>query len=85
MKINWKVRFKNPYFWIGLVAVVLAAIGASPDSFTSWEILWAQITALAGNPFALGCVVIAIMGYVSDPTTKGLGDSKEALTYRKPK
>lgn len=85
MKINWKVRMGNPYFWIGLVAVILAAIGASPESFISWSVLGDQIMSLLGNPFALGCVVIAIMGYVSDPTTKGLGDSKEALTYRKPK
>ena len=38
MRINWKVRVKNPYFWFGLVAIVLAAVGAKPEMFTSWTI-----------------------------------------------
>lgn len=83
--INWKVRFKNPYFWIGLIAVILAAVGVSPESLTSWNILWTQIKELLNNPFAIGCTVIAIIGYVNDPTTAGISDSNRALTYSKPK
>ena len=41
--------------------------------------------ALLGNPFAVGCVFVAIIGYVNDPTTKGISDSKQALAYNKPK
>lgn len=85
MKINWKVRAKNPYFWIGLVAVVLAAVGVSPESLTSWQILYGKIMALVQNPFALGCVIVAIIGYINDPTTKGISDSSQAMTYQKPK
>lgn len=85
MGINWKVRAKNPYFWIGLIAVMLAAVGVSPESLTSWTILGEQIKNLLLNPFAIGCVVVAILGYVNDPTTKGLTDSKQALQYDKPK
>ncbi len=85
MKINWKVRVKNPYFWFGLVAVILAAIGVSPESLTSWPILYAQIRALLGNPFAVGCVIVAVLGYINDPTTSGLSDSRQAMGYEKPK
>lgn len=85
MGINWKVRAKNPYFWIGLIAVILASVGVSPESLTSWGILSEQIRILIQNPFALGCVFVAILGYVNDPTTKGLTDSKQALQYDKPK
>ena len=84
-KINWKVRAKNPYFWTGLVCVILAAIGVSPESITSWPILWAKIMELLNNPFALGCMAMAIIGYINDPTTKGLKDSNLALTYEEPK
>ena len=66
-KINWKVRAKNPYFWFGLVAIVLTAVGAKPENLLS-------------NPFALGCVVVAVVGYINDPTTQGITDSKQALT-----
>ena len=83
--INWKVRFKNPYFWIGLIAVILAAVGISPESLTSWSILAEQIMGLLKNPFALGCTVVAIIGYVNEPTTKGLKDSKQAQSYTVPK
>ena len=83
--INWKVRIKNPYFWIGLIATILAAIGVSPECITSWAILWEKIMSLLGNPFAIGCMIVAIIGYVNDPTTKGISDSKQALTYEEPK
>lgn len=83
--INWTVRIKNPYFWIGLIATVLTAIGVSPECLTSWAILWDKIVSLAGNPFAIGCLIVAIIGYVNDPTTKGICDSKQALTYGEPK
>lgn len=85
MKINWIVRLKNPYFWFGLIAVILAAIGVSPESLTSWWILKEQVIELLSNPFALGCTVIAIIGYVNDPTTHGLKDSTLACTYTEPK
>lgn len=85
MNINWIVRFKNPYFWIGLIAVLLAAIGVNPESITSWDILANQIMELLQNPFAIGCVIVAIIGYVNDPTTSSLSDSEQALTYSSPK
>lgn len=83
--INWKVRIKNPYFWIGLVAVICAAVGVSPECLTSWGILWEKIVELIGNPFAIGCTIVAVIGYVNDPTTKGIRDSEQALTYDSPK
>ena len=84
MKINWKVRIKNPYFWIGLVAVILAAVGITPESLTSWPVLCEKVKALFSSPFALGCAIVATIGYVNDPTTKGICDSKKAMTYEKP-
>lgn len=85
MRINWNVRFVNPYFWIGLIAVVLAAVGVSPETLTSWAILKDQLLTLIGNPFAIGCVVIAVIGYINDPTTSGIRDSEQALSYKKPR
>ena len=85
MRINWKVRVKNPYFWFGLIAIILAAVGAKPEMFTSWTILITQVKNLLGNPFALGCVVVAVVGYINAPTTSGITDSKQALHYQKPK
>ena len=39
MKLEWKKRLTNPWFWVGLVGVVLTATGANPEMFTSWQVL----------------------------------------------
>ena len=85
MKINIPVRLNNPWFWVGLVGVVLSAMGVSPDMFTSWEAVWVAIVNLFSNPFMLGSVVLAVLGVFIDPTTAGVGDSSNAMTYSKPK
>lgn len=77
MKINWNLRIRNPYFWLGLGGVVLAAMGAKPEMFTSWDILLQQLKLVLGNPFLLGSVIVAVIGVLCDPTTKGIGDKKE--------
>lgn len=84
MKMNVLVRFKNPWFWVGLVGIVLSAMGVSPDMFTSWGAVWDAIVNLFRNPFMLGCVGLSVLGVFVDPTTAGIGDSTRALTYKKP-
>lgn len=74
MRWNWNPRFKNPYFWLGLGGVVLTAMGAKPEMFTSWQVLVAQAKMVIGNPFLLGSIIVAIIGVLCDPTTKGMGD-----------
>ena len=44
-----------------------------------------QIMELLNNPFAIGCVIVAIIGYINDPTTATLSDSKQAMGYTEPK
>lgn len=85
MKINWLVRVKNPNFWIGLIGIVLVAMGVDASMFTSWQIVWDSFISLVKNPFMLGAVALAVWGYVQDFTTKGVCDTKLALSYNKPK
>lgn len=82
--INWTVRIKNKTFWLGLipaalllVQVVAAVFGYTLDLGELGDKLLAVVNALFG--------VLAILGIVADPTTKGVGDSSQALTYDKPK
>lgn len=84
MKINWKVRVKNPYFWVGLLGVILSAMGVSADMFTSWDIVIEQAKALISNPFMIGSVIMAVLGTLVDPTTAGVADSQRALEYNSP-
>lgn len=85
MKMNIKVRLKQPFFWIGLLGVVLTAMGVSPETLTSWQAVYDALIALLSNPFMLGSVFVAVLGVFVDPTTGGIGDSEQALTYDKPK
>lgn len=84
LKMNLPVRAKNIWFWIGLFGIVLSAMNVSPEMFTSWDLVWQELISLLGNPFRLGCVVLAVLGVFVDPTTAGIGDSSRALTYKKP-
>ena len=84
MKINIPVRFKNPWFWVGLCGTVLTAMGVSPEMFTSWGAVWEAVVNLFGNPFMLVSVVLAVLGVFVDPTTYGISDSKRALSYKSP-
>ena len=84
MKINFLVRVKNPWFWVGLVGTILTAMGVSPEMFTSWGAVWEAVVNLFRNPFMLVSVVLAVLGVFVDPTTAGVGDSTRALTYTTP-
>jgi phi LC3 family holin len=84
MKINIPVRFKNPWFWVGLGGVILSAMGVSPEMFTSWGAVWEAFVNLIGNPFMLGSVVLAVLGVFVDPTTAGISDSQRAMSYKSP-
>jgi len=85
MKLNLAVRVKNPWFWIGVVSTALTAIGVDPQTFTSWTAVWNGMLTLLGNPVQLVTFVLAVLGVFIDPTTAGIADSTQALTYIKPK
>lgn len=82
--INWKVRFVNKAFWVAFVPAILlliqvmaAVFGYTLDLGDLGNKLLAVVNAL----FA----VLALLGIVTDPTTAGVSDSTQALTYEKPK
>lgn len=85
MNLNLKVRLRNPWFWVSLAGVILTAMGISPEMLTSWGAVWQAVKELVGNPFLLGSVAVAVLGVFIDPTTKGVCDSAQAMTYEKPK
>ena len=85
MKMNIPVRFKNVWFWVGVGGVLLTALGIEPEMLTSWEALRQAVMDVLGNPFLLGSAAIALLGQFIDPTTAGIGDSAQAMTYKEPK
>jgi phi LC3 family holin len=81
--INWKVRIKHKAFWLALIPAILlliqtvcALFGVQIDISGVSEKLIAVINAVF--------TVLVILGIVTDPTTKGIGDSERALGYTEP-
>lgn len=84
MNINWKVRLSNKTFWISLIPAVLLLIQvvAAVFGFTlELGALGEKLLAVVNALFA----VLAILGIVTDPTTEGVSDSRQAMSYDKPR
>lgn len=82
--INWKVRIANKNFWMAMIPAVLLliqAIGAPLGLVLDFGELGNQLLAIVNAVFS----VLAILGIVNDPTTNGMGDSKQAMAYTEPK
>ena len=83
LKINFLARAKNKLFWMALipalfllVQMVAAIFGFNFDLSE----LQGRVVAAVDALFA----VLVILGVVVDPTTEGLGDSAQAMTYTEP-
>ena len=82
MNINWKIRFQNKTFLTGLISLVVVFIY---DLLQLLEIAPA-VTQSAVMQVAEGILtILGMLGVIADPTTAGLSDSKQALTYISPK
>ena len=82
MQINWKVRFQNKTFLAGLISLVVVFIY---DLLQLLEIAPA-VTQSAVMQVAEGILtILGMVGVIADPTTAGLSDSKQTMTYDAPK
>lgn len=83
-KINWNVRIKNKNFWVALIPAILLLIQVVAGVFgytLDLGDLGNKLLEVINAVFAL----LAILGIVTDPTTAGISDSEQALTYTEPK
>lgn len=81
--INWRVRVKNPNFWLALVPALLLAVQAA-GALVGWDF---QPEGIQGKLLdAVNAVfgLLTILGVVNDPTTAGLQDSVRAMGYAAP-
>ncbi|OEH52978.1 hypothetical protein AQ616_18920 [Oceanobacillus sp. E9] len=73
--INWKVRFKKKSFWVAIFALVGLLI--TDLGFLDMGTYERYVDAIL--------LVLVTGGVITDFTTKGIGDSKQALNYTEPK
>mgnify|MGYP003064661382 CR=1 FL=1 len=82
--INWKVRIRNRHFWFSLIPAILLLIQVIASVF-DYSIDLGQLSGKLLEVVNAVFVILAILGIVTDPTTAGIGDSAQALTYERPK
>ena len=84
MKINWTVRIKNKAFWVTIIPAVLL-LAQQICAMFGVELNIAgvsnQLVSIVGTVFG----ILTLIGIVNDPTTSGMSDSKQAMTYEVPK
>ena len=79
---NWRVRCLNKTFLTGLISLVVVFVY---DLLQLLEIA-PVVTQSAVMQVAEGILMIlGMVGVIADPTTNGLSDSKQAMTYTSPK
>ena len=80
--LNWKVRFKNKVWLMSFIGTIIAFVYQLLAMFNVVpkisEDTVVQLVGLILN-------VLVGIGVIQDPTTAGIEDSKQALTYNEPK
>lgn len=82
--INWKVRFKNKRFVLAFIVALLLLVKQVAMLLgynLNTEMFNTNINGIVDTVF----LMLGLLGIVNDPTTKGFGDSEQAMTYEKPK
>lgn len=68
--MNWKVRLRNPVFWVQIVvsafAAVLAYAGLTGADLTTWESVGALLCNAVRNPYCLFLVLSSVWNAVND-------------------
>ena len=65
-------KFKNPWFWLGLVSIIFGSAGVDVDTLTSWSALGQAVLGILQNPVAVMAVIGGILGVFNDNGSKGL-------------
>ena len=87
--MNLKVRFKNPVFIVQILLAILVPIlsyaGLTAQDITTWETLGNLLLGAVKNPYVLSLVAVSVFNALNDPTTAGVKDSAQAMTYDRPR
>ena len=72
-------KFKNPWFWLGLVSIIFGSAGVDVNTLTSWSALGQAVLGILQNPVAVIAVIGGILGVFNDNGTKGLDKPVEKI------
>jgi phi LC3 family holin len=70
---------------MAIIVPILGYMGITTADLTSWAVLGNVLLQAVSNPYVIGLVVVSVWQTVNDPTTAGLKDSEQAMSYTEPK
>lgn len=82
MQINWKLRIKNK---VTLTAIVLGVIGIVYKVLAMLGIVPPISENDVVEVVMLVIELLVLLGVVVDPTTAGVSDSQQAMSYEQPR
>lgn len=65
-------KFRNPYFWLSVFALIFSASGIEFNTLTSWQLLGDALLNIMNNPVSIVAVITAMLGIWNDNSTKGM-------------
>ena len=81
MKINWKVRFKNPTWLTMFISLIVGFVFNILRMFEIFPTITEnQIMEVVSQVLTF----LGLIGVLVDPTTAGIGDSARAMQYVEP-
>lgn len=87
--INWKVRVRNPQFWLSVVLSFivppLAYAGIEFNEITTWGKFFSVLGSGFANPYVVAMIIVSLYNSISDKTTRGFSDTKIAKQYLRPR
>lgn len=69
-------KFKNPYLYLSILALVFSASGIDFNTLTSWQLLGNALLSIVSNPVSIVAVITALLGIWNDNSTKGMDKLK---------
>lgn len=69
-------KFKNPYFWLSVLALIFSASGIDFNTLTSWQLFGNALLSIIANPVSIVAVITALLGIWNDNSTKGMDKLK---------
>ena len=81
MRINWKLRLQNK---TTLLAIITLAISIVYQILHTFGVIPSIEQQSIVNIVTMIVDLLALLGIVVDPTTKGIGDSERAMHYTEP-
>ena len=64
---------------------ILTYFGLQASDLTTWAKVADTFVQAVSNPYVVVMALVSLFNAITDPTTKGIGDSEKALTYTSPK